>query len=169
MYRNAKGRMNMKSWGWVVGLVLLCGSPAWAAGVNPKWKVVADPATFAEQAKQVREDMKPKGAYGGIDLRDREAVEENLDIIEKLLQKQAAGPLPDADQVRLANAQEKVNAVLTSNEGNRLICTFERRSGTNFKEKICYTARERDTMRRKSQQGFQDGLLRGGGTQQRGN
>lgn len=161
--------MVIKSLRWAVVLGLIFSASAWASGVNPKWKVVGDSATFAEQAQEVRDGMKPSGAYGGIGVKDREAVEENLDVIGKILGKKGSGPLPDADQVALANAQEKINAVLTSNDGNRLICTFERRSGTNFKEKICYTARERDTMRRQSQQGVQDTLFRGGGTQSRGN
>jgi len=161
--------MVIKSLQWAVAFGLIFSASAWAAGVNPKWKLVGDSATFAEQAQEVRDGMKPSGAYGGIGVKDREAVEQNLDVIGKLLDKKGSGPLADTDQVALANAQEKINAVLTSNDGNRLICTFERRSGTNFKEKICYTARERDTMRRQSQQGVQDTLFRGGGTKSPGN
>lgn len=162
--------MSMKSLSLVLALAA-CGVAGTAAAKGPQWTFKADtPAQFEEQAAKVREEMKPDGQYGNIGVSDRNAVEADLDKIAQLLQRKgSASALSDGEQVELANAQERVNAVLTRNDGDRLVCTYERRSGSNFKYKSCMTASQRESVRRKSQEGFQNELLKGGGTQSRGN
>ena len=138
-----------------------------AAGAQ--WKLVADtPQAFEAQAAQVRKEMAPHGKYGGISLNDRTAVDADLDQMDALLRKRgSASKLNDSDQVALMNAQERINAVLTRNEGNRLICTLESRTGTNFKQKICRTQAQIDGIRRNAQQGFRDSLMKGSATQEK--
>jgi hypothetical protein len=162
--------MSMKSLGLVLALAA-CGVAGTAAAKGQQWTFKADtPAQFEEQATKVREEMKPDGQYGNIGASDRNAVEADLGKIAELLgRKGSASALSDGEQVDLANAQERVNAVLTRNDGDRLICTYERRSGSNFKYKSCMTASQRDAVRRKSQEGFQNELLKGGGSQAIGN
>ena len=143
--------------------------PVLGHATSPQWKVVADtPQAFEAQAAQVRKDMGPHGEYGGISLNDRQTVEADLDIIDALLHKRSsASKLNDVDQVALMNSQEQINAVLTRNENNRLICTLEARTGTKFKTKICRTQAEIDSIRRNSQKGFQDSLMQGSATQEK--
>ncbi|MBO9664624.1 hypothetical protein [Dokdonella sp.] len=162
----------MKSFGLVLALVA-CGfaGPAVAKRGETSWAVKADtPAAFEEQAAQVREDMQESGQYGDISAADRKAVEADLEKIGALLKsKGSANALNDGEQVELANAQERVNAILTRNDGDRLVCTYERRSGSNFKYKTCMTASQRESVRRKSQDGYQNQLMKGGGSQAMGN
>lgn len=164
--------MNRKSAGllWIVACAAIA-LPIVSHAASPKWKIVTDtPQGFAKQAAEVREEMGPRGEYGGISGSERSAVNADLERIATLLNKRgAASELNDNEQVDLMNAQERINAVLTKNEGNRLICTMERRTGSNFKEKVCRTQAEIDNTRRSSQQGFQDTLLRNGATQSKGN
>lgn len=164
--------MNRKPAGllWIVACAVFA-LPILGHAVGPDWKVVTDsPQAFAKQAAEVRKEMGPRGEYGGISGNERSAVDADLDTIEALLKKRgSASKLNDSEQVDLMNAQERINAVLTKNEGNRLICTMEPRLGTNFKQKVCRTQAEIDNTRRNSQQGFQDSLMRGGATQSRGN
>ncbi len=161
--------MSMKSLGCV--LVLAAWGFAGPLMAKQEWTFSADtPAAFEEQVEKVHEEMKGEGRYGDISAKDRTAVEADLNRIRDLLgRKGSAGALNDTDQVDLVNAQERVNAILTRNDGDRLVCTYERRSGSNFKYKNCVTVRDRDTARRKSQEGYQNELMRGGGAQQRGN
>ncbi|MBN8726544.1 MAG: hypothetical protein J0H15_02425 [Xanthomonadales bacterium] len=122
-------------------------------------------ADFEAQAAEVRKEMGSDGRYGAISVDDRKAVEADLDQIEALLDaKDSPAKLNDQQQVDLINAQERINAVLTKNDGNRLICTMEPRTGTKFKEKVCITQSERDTIRRNSQKAFQDQLMKGAAT-----
>lgn len=141
-----------------------------SAAKGMPWKFAVDtPAAFAAQAADVRKEMGADGKYGAISVADRTAVEADLDKIDALVRKRgSADKLNDAEQVDLMNAQERINAVLTHNEGNRLICKMEPRTGSNFKMKVCMTKHERDEIRRKSQQGFQDNLMGGSATQMPG-
>lgn len=164
--------MSVKSFGLVVALVA-CGfaGSAVAKRSDSAWAVKADtPVAFEQQAAKVREDMQGSGQYADISVADRKAVEADLEKIGALLKsKGSASALTDGEQVELANAQERVNAILTRNDGDRLVCTYERRSGSNFKYKTCMTASQRESARRKSQDGYQNQLMRGGGSQAAGN
>lgn len=155
---------------WIVACAVFA-LPLLGQAKNADWKVVTDsPQAFAKQAAEVRKEMGPRGEYGGISGNERTAVNEDLDTIAALLKKRgSASQLNDSEQVDLMNAQERINAVLTRNEGNRLICTMESRLGTNFKQKVCRTQAEIDNIRRNSQQGFQNSMLQNGGSQARGN
>jgi hypothetical protein len=153
---------------WIVACAVFA-LPTLGHAVGPDWKVVTDsPKAFAKQAAEVRKEMGPRGAYGGISGNERTAVNEDLDKIAALLKERGSvSQLNDSEQVDLMNAQERINAVLTRNEGNRLICTMEQRLGTNFKHKVCRTQAEIDGIRRNSQEGFQNSLMKGSATQQK--
>lgn len=149
----------MKVKTWELGLAIaICGvSAGVATAASQPWKFSVDSlASFNTQADKVRKDMGENGRFGAISVSDRSAVESDLDKIAALLKRKGeGGTLADKEQVDLLNAQESINAILTRNEGNRLICSYERRSGSNFKQKVCQTAREREATQRASQEGFQ--------------
>ncbi|MCK9539801.1 hypothetical protein [Dokdonella sp.] len=128
------------------------------AAAQSGWKFAVDtPAEFEVQAAEVRKEMSTDGRYGAISVDDRNAVEADLKRIDDLLEsKGSVKALNDQEQVDLMNAQERINAVLTKNDGNRLICTMEQRTGTNFKKKVCQTARQRDQIREDSQKAHLD-------------
>ncbi len=152
--------------------VCLAIPTAWvqARTADQPWQNSVDAAAFAQQAAEVRDAMKPDGRFGRISQVDRAEVERNLAILQKLFdERDAVSRMSNAQQVQLANAQEKLNAVLTGNDDERLICTLEQRSGTHFKTKLCMTARERREVRRQSQEGFQNQIMKGGATQAPGN
>lgn len=154
--------MLIKSLGFALVLVV-CGGSAIAKEAGQAPKFAADSLeAFEPQAAKVRKDMQASGQYSGISATDRGAVEADLDKIGNLLKlKGSASALNDADQVQLLNAQERVNAVLTRNDDGRLVCTYERKTGSNFKEKICLTARQREDIRRTAQQDFARDTQRG--------
>jgi len=62
-----------------------------------------------------------------------------------------------ADQkIEVSNALDEVKAILLANEGNRLICYRERKTGTNLLSKRCETYAEREARARDSQQQMMD-------------
>jgi len=142
------------------------GALAFARTADQPWPSAVDATQFAEQAAAVQEEMKPGGRFGAIGAADRSEVERNLVILQKLFdERSATSRMDNREQVQLANAQEKINALLTGNDDERLICTLEQRSGTHFKTKICQTARQRRDVTRRSQEGFQSQVLKGGASQ----
>lgn len=159
----------------ILPLMLLAGCFAFSLSASARvadqpWQSTVDAAAFAQQAKQVREEMQTQGRYGDIGSADRSEVEANLDKMQKLFDERGSvSKMNNAEQVDLANAQEKINALLTSNDGDRKICTLEQRSGTHFKTKICMTARERAEVTRGSQEAYRKELMKGGATQSMGN
>ncbi len=154
----------------LVAVALLLPAAGFAAK-SQTWKFAVDtPTEFEAQAAEVRKEMNADGKYGAISVDDRKAVENDLERIDELLTtKGSLKAMSDKDKVEIMNAQERINAVLTKNDGNRLICTMEQRTGTKFKQKVCKTALERDEMRRRSQESFQDDMMRGGASQAKGN
>lgn len=151
----------------VFAFPLVCNA---SAAKGEPWKfAVNTPEAFAVQAAAVRKDMGPDGRYREVNAAERAVVEAELEKIEGLLQHRgSAEKLDDKDQVELVNAQENINAVLTKNDGDRLICTLDQRTGTNFKVKTCMTAFQRAERTRKAQQGFQDALMQGSASQSKG-
>lgn len=141
------------------------------AAKQKSWNFAVDsPAEFEAQAAEIRQEMGTDGQYGAISVNDRKAVEADLERIEAILtSKDSMDRLNDQQKIDIVNAQERINAVLTKNDGNRLICTMEQRTGTKFKEKVCVTAKQREQIRDDAQKAYRDTLMKGGGTQQPGN
>ena len=121
--------------------------------------LTGSPDAFAQQAAALRKDLGGAGRYGELGPAERSTVAADLEAIEALLQRKgSAARLNDREQVELMNAQERINALLTNNDADQLICTFQSRTGSRLKVKTCRTAFQRDEIRRKSQEGFHDGF-----------
>jgi hypothetical protein len=111
---------------------------------------------FNAQSERVRRDMQPNGRYGRISARDRQTVESRLARIKTLLTERGSSvALRDGEQAEIINAQEEINALLTHSDGERLVCTLERRTGSKMLQKNCMTVADRDELRRKTQDASQ--------------
>ena len=124
---------------------------------SPEAKVEVVPATtpeaFAKQAEEVNQGMAPGERYGAISPADRKKVAADITKIAGLLEQVgSAEKLHNNEWVLLVNAQEHANALLTKNDGDRLICRYEKRTGSHFRVKTCQTAREIADTRRNSSQ-----------------
>ena len=140
--------MNKNKWLWLAMVGgLLVSAPLMAAKKTSDIQVVnttkaSTPADFAEQAQTVRTAMEQGGRFAEISSSNKSRVNELLVQIASLLSRGSFTALPVADQTEMINAQEEANAILTKNDGERLICTHERPTGTKFKQKVCRTAAE---------------------------
>jgi hypothetical protein len=115
--------------------------------------LTADTKTlFDDQAAAIRQQMQPGGHYEFVSTSERTEVEQNLDRMAAVLGRHAeAKSFSDADKTELLQAQENVNAVLTRNDGRRLICQRERATGSHLGKDKCQTFAERERARRSSE------------------
>lgn len=118
--------------------------------------------SFDRQVSDVHGKMLEGGGYAGIQPKERAQLDSDFSLIRELLERKfASGKLDDRDQVDLANAQERANAILTRNDSDRLVCTYDKRTGSNFKFKHCMSISDREAARRKSIDGYQSQLMGG--------
>ncbi len=139
------------------GAICLVATSAEAARPEAKLEVVpaSTPKSFALQAKHVRESMRGDGRYVRISSAERNQVEADIAKIERLLdQYGTAENLPGHQWTEVANAQEEANALLTDNDGDRLICRYEKKTGSHFRVKRCSTVDELARRRNEDQEYF---------------
>lgn len=115
--------------------------------------LTADTKTlFDDQAAAIRQQMQPGGHYEFVSTSERSEVEQNLERMAAVLGRHAdPTSFSDADKTELLQAQENVNAVLTRNDGRRLICQRERATGSHLGKDKCQTFAERERARRSSE------------------
>ncbi|MBL8298499.1 MAG: hypothetical protein JNN30_09145 [Rhodanobacteraceae bacterium] len=107
---------------------------------------------FDDQAAAIRQQMQPGGHYEFVSVSERTEVEQNLEHIATVLSRHPDVKLfGSADKAELLQAQESVNAVLTRNDGRRLICERERQTGSHLGRDKCQTLAERERARRNSE------------------
>lgn len=131
---------------------------------SPGTKVEVVPSTtpeaFVTQADEVRQSMEPGERYGDISSTDRKKVEADMAEIVTLLERAGSvKKLRNNEWVLLVNAQEHANALLTKNDGDRLICRYEKRAGSHFRVKTCETARDFASKKRETRRALHDMYL----------
>ena len=131
------------------------------AATQQVWTFAIDSATeFKQQAAELREAM-DDGRYASITKKDRQAVEADLAYLSDLVSSGRKSP----ENLSAANAEKRINTVLSRHDGDRVICKRERKIGTNFKTKSCFTARQWEQMRSESANPFQDDPMGGSSAQ----
>jgi hypothetical protein len=107
---------------------------------------------FEDQSAAIRQQMEPGGHYEFVSAAERAEVERNLQTMGDLLARHTdAAALAERDKAALLQAQENVNAILTRNDGRRLICERSRPTGSHLGKDKCVTFAERERQRRLSE------------------
>ena len=60
--------------------------------------------------------------------------------------------LNETQKIQVSNSLDQIKAILLANEGNRLICYREKKTGTNLLTKRCETYADREARARETQQ-----------------
>ena len=103
-----------------------------------------DPERFPELAERVRAEMQPGGRFEEISAEERIRVEQELGRMAELLAgTRSLEDLKEPQRVDLINAQERINAILTKRDGERLICERRALVGSHRTETYCETAHEK--------------------------
>jgi hypothetical protein len=141
----------------IFAAALLAGSLVFAAAAPAKERaerpLTADSkALFDDQAAAIRQQMQSGGRYEFVSEAERTEVEQGLERIAAVLGRHAdAQAFNDGDKAELLQAQENVNAVLTRNDGRRLVCVRERPTGSHLGKDKCQTYAEIERARRSSE------------------
>lgn len=141
----------MKTHSVVVLLFSVIAQSAFAANVAPPL-TAANKVEFETLVTRIHAEMQPAGRFGKLDDRDRQRVDSGIKDMSALFDKTPeVANMTDVDKRAMFNTQEAVNAALLRNDGDRLICKKEMRSGTHFPTTTCRTARDIESDRRGAQ------------------
>lgn len=98
------------------------------------------PETFQPQIDRIRAGFEHGGRYEYINQDNKETVNQGLDSMLALIRKNGTvAAMSTPDRIALFNAQEKVNAILTHSDSNRLICEKEQQPGSLMRITTCHT------------------------------
>ena len=132
--------MKLKTWliGVAVGAVLLQ-----VGIVQAKTEVVVkadNKDDFTAVVAAVHQQMLPGGHYQFASEKDRAAVDTQFGAMQSLFDKYGTvAQMDESAKVQLFNEQEAVNAILTHNDSNRLVCEHVAPLGSNIPKTVCKT------------------------------
>jgi hypothetical protein len=137
----------------LLALVLLLG--AYAASANENYHenaLNADTrAKFVEVAANVRREMQAGGRYEYVKPDERKSVERKLAEMEFLFdQDDSVQSMKQDTKVKLFNAQEIVNSILTRRDRDRVICKNEPPLGSHIPVTSCHTYGQEEQARRET-------------------
>jgi len=109
--------------------------------------------TFIAAAADMRQQMEPDGRYAYVKPDEREKVEANLTEMSRLFDEYGAvAQMDKPTQVKLFNAQESVNAILTLRDRDRLICERGASTGSRIVGTSCRSYGDIEAAKRASSQ-----------------
>ncbi|MDC8012396.1 hypothetical protein [Tahibacter soli] len=114
-------------------------------------------AAFDDQALAIRRQMEAGGHYEFVSQAERTQVEQGLTRVADILARHAdPKDFTDKDKLELVQAQENVNAILTHNDGRRIICERRAPTGSRLGKDYCRTFAEQERERRATQKDVRD-------------
>ena len=114
---------------------------------------------FAAAAADVRKQMETDGRYAYVRPDEREKVETSLTEMGRLFDEhESVAQMDKPTQVKLFNAQENVNAILTLRDRDRLICERGAPTGSRIVSTSCHTYGELEAAQQASRK-FMDERL----------
>jgi hypothetical protein len=124
--------------------VSACTFAATVEDAKPVFGKKIQPAEFPELIAMIRMEIEPGGRWETVPDRDRPLLETKLSEMERILEgHDSVAELADDEQLRLINAQEHANAILTQNDGQRLVCERIKPVGSHRPVKQCMTVAQR--------------------------
>lgn len=99
----------------------------------------------------------PSGEYSRFDEGQIARMKRAQDNVFRMLSGvNSLNDLSENEKIEVSNSLDQVKAILLANEGNRLICYRERKTGTNLLTKRCETYAEREAHARESERAMSD-------------
>jgi hypothetical protein len=100
---------------------------------------------------------KPNGEYSRFDEGQIARMKTAQDNVFRMLSDvKSLDELSENQKIEVSNSLDEVKAILLANEGNRLICYRERKTGTNLLTKRCETYADREAHARDSERSMRD-------------
>jgi len=117
--------------------------------------------SFEEQVTALRAEMKAGGRFEFLRGKDRREIDKQFKAIAKVLDRKRDRKLDDEEMLAVYSAQETVNAILTQNDGRRMICERSAPTGSNRKELQCATLADRERAHRETRNMMRENLDKG--------
>jgi hypothetical protein len=119
-------------------------------------------AKFAEIAANVRNEMRAGGRYEYVKPDERKTIDRKLSEMESLFdQNESIQSMQQDTKVKLFNAQEVVNSILTRRDRDRVICKNEPPLGSHIPVTSCHTYGQEEEARRGTQEQLNEWMRRG--------
>jgi hypothetical protein len=117
---------------------------------------------FSEVAANVRKEMVPGGRYEYVKPDERKTIDLKLTEIEALFgQNDSVESMTQDTKVKLFNAQEVVNSILTHRDRDRVICKSEPPLGSHIPVTSCHTYGQEEQARRETRNQLEEWTHRG--------
>ena len=116
-------------------------APAWAgdAPIPKRFK----PNQFSQVVDQIEQEMAPGGLYSATTPEDQLKVRKSLGRMATVLEgHNTIAELEEEQKIELINLQSEVNALLTGNVKEQLVCTRREVPGTKIPQSVCETKGE---------------------------
>jgi hypothetical protein len=142
----------------VASALALCAAIA-AAKENYKEKAFnADTrARFEEVAANVRQEMETGGRYEYVSTSERKTIDRKLSEMESLFKdSDSVESMKQDTKIKLFNAQEVVNSILTRRDRDRVICKNEAPLGSHIPVTTCHTYGQEEDARRETRKQLDD-------------
>ena len=138
---------------WVAILMMLAGSSALAEEVVKKPVDTADtPDKLQAVIDSVHAEMAKDKRYEFINPTQRRDVDNDFAAMMALMTKAGSvAAMREDDRVKLFNAQEHANGILTHSDRNRLVCERRQKMGSNLPVNECSTVADIERNRANSQ------------------
>jgi hypothetical protein len=148
----------------LVALALVVAATSLAAKENYHEKAFnADTAEkFEATVGGVRKEMEAGGRYQYVKPDERKTIDKSLTEMQALFaQNGSVEAMNQGDKVKLFNAQEVVNSILTRRDGERVICKDEPKLGSHVRTTSCHTYAQEEEARRGSHDMMDEWTRRG--------
>lgn len=132
----------------VLVLASVVTAPVFAS--SPFAATASDAEEFRVQAAEVRSSMKPGGRFADVTAKDQELVGKQLDRLQEIYDKRGSKPVTPRQQSVIVNATSEINALLTGDEDERVICEQVKKTGSNRPERVCQTVAQKKAIREES-------------------
>lgn len=122
----------------------------------------ADQPQSVAEILQIQHDLrdklnKPSGEYSRFDEATISRMKHAQDNVFRMFSGiTTLDQLSENQKVEVSNSLDEIKSILLANEGNRLICYRERKTGTNLLTKRCETYADRQAHARESEQTMRD-------------
>jgi hypothetical protein len=119
--------------------MLVLAAPAFAAMDQPvphRFK----PNQISQVVEVIEQEMAPGGHFAQVPPADQQTVRETLARMTHLLAGHASvAELSEDQKIALLNDQERINALLTGNDQDQLLCQRRPLPGTHLPQNVCET------------------------------
>lgn len=115
-------------------------------------------ADILAQQQTIRADMKAKrDRYANLPRDAQKSVLSDQEKLEKLLEGKAdTSQLPSADQAEVRRLTARIEATISNNQEERLVCTQEARTGSNYVTRVCRTPAQLREQKERGEKLLQD-------------